>query len=151
MHRPLALALLLSLLACEEPAPDPVAEVRAILDSLVRAVEEHDPGTILSHVAFDFRSEDDLGYADVQSLIMEYLLPRTQVGARLESVEVFRGASSDEIGARTRVRFARARLSDRALPPPPGSKTYEIDLWFRSVEGRWVAVRGRYRLERLED
>ena len=43
--------------------------MRAILDSLVRAVEEHDPGTILSHVAFDFRSEDDLGYADVQSLV----------------------------------------------------------------------------------
>ena len=148
MHRPLALALVLALLACEEPAPDPVTEVRAILDSLVRAVEEHDPGTILSHVAFDFRSEDGLGYADVQSLVMEYLLPRTLVGARLESVEVFRGESSDEIGTRARVRFARGtRLSDRALPPPPDSKSYEIDLWFRSVEGRWLAVRGRYRLE----
>ncbi len=148
MYRPLALALGLALLACPEPAPDPVTEVRAILDSLVRAVEEHDPGTILSHVAFDFRSEDGLEYADVQSLVMEYLIRRIEVGARLESVEVFRVESSDEIGTRARVRFALGtRLSDRALPPPPDSKSYEIDLWFRSVEGRWVAVRARYRLE----
>ncbi len=148
MYRPLALALGLALLACQEPAPDPVIEVRAILDSLVQAVEEHDPGTILSHVAFDFRSEDGLGYADVQSLVMEYLIRRIEVGARLESVEVFRVESSDEIETRARVRFALGtRLSDRALPPPPDSKSYEIDLWFRSVEGRWVAVRARYRLE----
>ena len=151
MQHRIALALVLALLACEEPARDPVNEVRAILDSLVRAVEEHDPGTILSHVAFDFRSEDGLGYADVQSLVMEYLIPRTLVGARLDSVEVFRGESSDEIRTRARVRFARGtRLSDRTLPPPPDSKSYEIDLWFRSVEGRWVAVRGQYRLAGLE-
>ncbi len=151
MHRPV-LALGLILLACgEQAAPNPVTEVRAILDSVVQAVEEHDPGTILSHVAFDFRSEDGLGYADVQSLVMEYLIPRIEVGARLESVEVFQGGSPDEIGTRTRVLFSHGtRLSDRALPPPLDSKTYEIDLWFRSVEGRWVAVRGRYRLAGLE-
>jgi hypothetical protein len=141
------LAVSLLLLACTEPTRDPVAEVRALLDTLVSAVEGHDPATILSHVAFDFRADDGLGYADVQSVVMEYLIPRTSVGARLESVDIVPGENAGEIEARTRVRFARGTLlSGHDLPPPPGSTTYVIDLWFRLYEGGWKAVRARYRL-----
>ena len=133
-------------LACAERPRDPVQEVRALLDTLVAAAEDGDAQRILAHVAFEFRTEDGLGYADVQSLVLEYLLPGTTVGARLESAEVGRGEDPREIEARLRVRFARGTLlSGRRLPAPPGSPLYAIDLRFRASEGRWVAVWGRYR------
>jgi hypothetical protein len=130
------------------PAEDPVGEVRRLLDELVEAVEEHQPQLILSRVAFDFRSDDGLTYADVQSITLEYLIPEGTIGAQLQSVDVTPGDAPDEIRARTTVRFARgARLSDRNLPPPPDSVLYEFEILFRKIEGDWRAIRGRYERE----
>jgi hypothetical protein len=141
-------ALLVSLVtgACQPTPADPLAEVRALVDNLVAAVEAGTPQVILSHVAFEFQTDDGLTYPDVQSVALEYLIPDVTVGSRLESVEVGAGDASEEVRARVRVRFARgARLSRRSLPPPPGSVVYAFELWFRRIEGEWQAVRGRYR------
>ena len=131
--------------ACQQTPTDPVAEVRALLDDLVEAVEARTPQVILSHVAFEFRTDDGLTYPDVQSIVLEYLIPEETLGARLESAEVTVGDAPDEVRSEARVRFARgARLSRRSLPPPPGSVVYAFEIWFRKIEGEWQAIRGRY-------
>jgi hypothetical protein len=133
------------LAACQQEAADPLAEVRQVVDELVVAVEEGETGTILSRVAFEFRTEDGLAYPDVQSIVQEYLIPQRTIGARLESADVRVGDGPDEIRVDTRVRFARGtKLRDRSLPPPPSSTVYAFELWFRKIDGEWRAVRGRY-------
>jgi hypothetical protein len=132
--------------ACQPTPTDPLAEVRALVEELVMAIEERTPAMILSHVAFEFRTDDGLTYPDVQSIVMEYLIPESTLGARVQSLDVTGGDASDEVRAQARVRFARgAHLSGRTLPPPPGSVVYAFEVWFRRFEGEWQAVRGRYR------
>ena len=92
----------------------------ALVEKMVEAVEEGDPGVILEHVAFDFQSEDGLTYPDIQSVVEEYLVPARTMGARLESVEVDSVSTGDEgaLQVRARVRFARGTsLRTRSLPP----------------------------------
>jgi hypothetical protein len=122
-----------------------VSEVRSLIDEIVEAVEGRRPQVVLDYLAFDFRSNDGLTYPDVQSILLEYLIPERTIGARLESLDLTPGAGSEEIRARAAIRFARGtRLSDRALPPPPGSVLYDFDILFRRLAGEWRAVRGGY-------
>ena len=130
---------------CQPTPADPAAEVRSLLEDLVEAVEERRPQFILSHVGFEFRTEDGLTYPDVQSIVLEYLIPENTLGARLESVDIAAGDPPDEVRCEARVRFVRgARLSNRTLPPPPGSVVYAFELRFREIEGEWQVIRGRY-------
>jgi hypothetical protein len=142
----LSRGLLVGLVACQPEAADPVSEVRSVLDRVVAAVEDRAAGPILSHVAFEIQTQDGLRYADVQSIVMEYLLPERTLGARLESAEIEPGPEPGEIRVNARIRFAKGtRLRNRDLPPPPDSRVYAFEVWFRRIEGHWQALRGSYR------
>jgi hypothetical protein len=141
-----SLALALGAAACSPEPPDPAAEVRAVVEGMIEAIEENDPHAILEHVAPEFRSEDGLTYPDVQSIVLEYLLGEHRLGARLELGSFEPGEEPGEIRVRARVRFARgARLSDRQGPPILPSVVYLFDVRFRSFEGVWQASGGSYR------
>lgn len=136
----------LCVLACAPADRDPIAEVRAVVEGMVEAVEEREPRAILEHVAFDFRAEDGLTYPDVQSLVLEFLMGPAIPGARLESAQVDRDRDRGEVRVRARVRFARGeRLSGTTGIPSLPSVVYAFDLRFRSIEGVWRAVGGSYR------
>ena len=142
------LGLVVSIGACTAAPIDPRDQVLGLVERMVEAVEEGDPRVILEHVAFDFRSEDGLTYPDVQSVVMEYLVPGRMTGARLESVEVSpaKPEGEGELQVRAQVRFARGTsLRTRNLPPPPGSVLYGFELRFRRGDRGWEATRGSYR------
>ncbi len=144
------LCLVVAIGACTAAPIDPRDQVLRLVERLVEAVEEGDPRVILEHVAFDFRSEDGLTYPDVQSIVLEYLVPARTIGARLESVEVDSVSTPStegegELQVRARVRFARGTSLRSNLPPPPGSVLYVFELRFRRGDRGWEAARGSYR------
>lgn len=132
--------------SCGEAEPEDARDrVGALVRSLVAAVEESEPRAILEHLDPSFRTDDGLTYADVQSVVLEFLVSGEGVGARLESLDLTSAGEADAFDVRARVRFARGtRLAERRLPPPPGSVSYQFDVRFRRIGGIWRATRGRY-------
>ena len=143
-----AAAVLIALgVACSEPPPsDPPQELRATLLRMIAAVEDGEPDTILRRVSPEFQSDDGLGYADVQSLVLDFLLRDESVGARLEELTI---EPPIEPGLPYRVRaeltFALgAKLADSRAPTPSGAQRYAFELDFIRSGTSWMAMGGSY-------
>jgi hypothetical protein len=143
------LILLLSSGCAERPQLAPEEELRAAVLEIIEAVEERDPKTVLEYLAFDFREEEGLGYAEVQSIVLTYLLRDQKLGARLEELVIEPPKEGSETyRVRARTAFAQGRsIREPQQPLPADVVRYAFDLAFQRTENGWQAVGGRY--ERL--
>jgi hypothetical protein len=130
----------------EPPQLTPEDELRDTLLQIIEAIEGGDPKTILEHVSFDFQSEDGLGYAEVQSIVLNFLVRDQRAGARLEDLSIEQknvGRGTHEV--RARVVFAMGySIREAHQPLPPGATRYEFLLGFTRTENGWQAIHGRY-------
>lgn len=133
-------------LACAAQAPGPEEAIRETVQAMLAAVEEKDPGGVLEPVSFEYRGEEGLGYADVQSLVLTFLLWEEPIGVRLQSLSIESLGASGQQRVQARVAFARGvRLRQSPRPLPLGSVEYSFDLVFAPDGAAWKAVRGTYR------
>ena len=132
-------------LACAAPVPTPEEEIRAVMSDLIEAIEARVPGEVLEHVAFEFEAQDGVGYPEVQSLVLTYLLRDEVLGARLEQLEIEPAGQDAARRVRARVAFVRGtRLAQSQVPLPFEAVEYDFDLIFARRGGDWQAVSGSY-------
>lgn len=145
----LTLALLLGS-GCSPEAPTPQradpGDVEDTAHEIVAAVAEGRADRVMEHVALGFRSDDDLGFVDVQAIVESFLLRPAPPGVRLNHLRV--EPAADPPGARrveAWVDFTPHGALEPDAPLPPGGASYSFDLVFVERDGLWKALRGSYR------
>ena len=141
-----AAALLLGLLAGCGPAGERAdADLHQLLDDVIGAIEDKDPGAVLAPVSYRFEATGGLGYPDIEALALTFLLRDEPVGARLEDVRISPGTTADSRRVDATVWFVSGtRLRDRPGPVPESAVAYRVELVFELLGTRWQAVRGAY-------
>jgi hypothetical protein len=145
-RKPIPWGLIAALaLGCAAPEPSPEVEIREAVHEILAAIEEGKPEAVLQHVAFEYRGDDGLGYPEIQSLVLTFLLREETVGARLEDLSIEPAGGDDTHRVHARVAFVRGRrLRHSEAPSSPDAVEYTFDLVFARHEDSWKAVRGRY-------
>lgn len=128
---PVALAFVLGLLACACGRGDPERELRATVDAMAQAIEQHRVADALEPVADDFTRESGaFGKQDARRVLAAAMLrnENIQLSASVNTLRV----EGDRAFAKVRV----VATGGSGLLPERG-QTWEFETNWRRDKGRW--------------
>lgn len=152
MIRLLALhCALLAGLGCTAAAPDPEAEILALLDELERASRERDIGALKERVSERYMDPEGRGKPELDALIGAHYLRGGTVYLLLHLRSLETGADAASASAEVLAGMARVPLSDWSRLRATRGDAYVFALELAREAGDWRVTRASWEPASLED